>query len=153
MIDWISRIFSCISPPQNGTDPYSWRLAVFWTLLLLLVVCVGGMFVMHGALAYVGVDTRIAWTSEVDGKIMRAVEPMQKQMGTMQKQMGKMEATGKSILRALYLPQIRQKVRERCDTLDPYQRSRINIELDRIHAEYRTLAGEPFGENPDCSEV
>lgn len=156
-------IFQCLkylSPPRNGDDPYCWRLSVFWALLIIAIICVGGMLAMHGALAWVGIDTRVAWTNELNERIESSLAPMQQQMDGLKNQITEIQSTSSAILRAQYLPQIREKVRQRCDTrlienprLQAIERSKINRDIDRIRAEYKILADEPLDHYPTCDEV
>jgi len=146
MSDWVTGLLGFLLPPRRGADPYKWRMAVLVTLATLVLVVGASLLVMHGGLAWAGSDNRVAWTAEVDSKIVTAIAPIQAQLQ-------RTEHTGNAILRALYLPQVRDKVRQRCDEDSASDRARINVELDRIRAEYATLAGTSLGVEPRCDEV
>lgn len=134
-----------LRPPDHGTDPHHWRWVVFWCLVLIIPLTL-----THIATATFGAEwfgiARYARADEVDEKIAKAITPIETKISGTQRTMD-------SILKAIYLPQVRQKVRERCDTKDARERQKINVELDRIKTEYRTLSGNDFGTVPSCNEV
>jgi len=101
------------------------------------------------AMGFVGpayADEQQKILAEVDRKIDEKIKPLQDKMDST-------ERTSKAILRAIYLPQVRAKVAERCASDSTAEKQAINTELDRIKAEYESLSGEEFGREPTCEQV
>lgn len=143
---WFVDIFTgWLRPPKPSEDPTPWRQSVFTTLSLLLVYSACHALWSFGLMTSYGYAGPIT-EEQVDDKIAAAVKPLQDKVNST-------DQTSKAILKALYLPQVRAKVRERCDTTDAQKRANINRELDRIREEYKNLAGHEFGPNPRCDEV
>ena len=129
-IDRIADDDRGIVPPGHDEDPRAWRLNVFWSLLIIGGLLIGHLAAVHGYLEGLGIS-RTANASEV----------------------ALLDTRSKAILKAIYSPQIRAKVRERCDADTPAGRERVNVELDRLKNEFEMAAGEPFLPMPTCSEV
>ncbi len=119
-----------LTPPADGEDCRPWRVNVFWTLMILLVLVTGHIMSVHGYLSPIGISGH-AQASELAVIADR----------------------GKSILYAIYSPQIRAKVRERCDASTPAEREEVNVELDRLMKEFKQAAREEFRPMPSCGEV
>ena len=103
---------------------------VFWALLTVIVVLVFHLAAIGGYLEGLGIS-----------RVASAAELMV------------IDERGKSILYAIYSPQVRAKVRERCDTNDRHERETINKELDRLLKEYLLAAGKRFDPMPTCDAV
>jgi len=117
-------------PPDKDEDPRPWRRSVFWALLSIIVVLTFHLVSVKGYLSSIGISP-VASAAEVQIIDQRS----------------------KSILYAIYSPQVRAKIRERCDTQDRHEREVINMELDRLLKEYRDAAGERFDPMPTCAQV
>ncbi len=130
MIQKIIDAAKAITPPTDDKDSQAWRWNVFWMLLILSITLGSHLGAAHGLLQPLGIQP---FASAEEIKII--------------------DERSKAILRAIYSPQIRAKVRKRCDTNAAGEREQINKELDRILAEYKAAAGEPFRPIPHCSEV
>lgn len=117
-------------PPDKDQDPRCWRINVFWALLILIVVLTFHLASANGYLGRLGIPA-VANADELQ----------------------KVDDGNKAILKAIYSPQIRAKIRERCDTGDAAARERINKELDRLLNEYKLGAGKDFQPMPTCAEV
>ncbi len=130
MMQEIKDGIRALVPPANGADPRAWRLNVFLALVMIITVLAFHLLSTSGTLGFMGIEG-VARAGEVQI----------------------IDARSKAILKAIYSPQIRAKIRERCDTNDAHLRERINTELDRLLGEYRSAAGEPFGVMPNCSQV
>ncbi len=129
----ISKIVAAargITPPSHDEDPTAWRMNVFWSLLIIGGLLLAHLAAVHGYLEGLGIS-RVANASEV----------------------ALLDARSKAILKAIASPQIRAKVRERCDATTPAAKERVNVELDRLKREYLLAAGEPFAPMPTCGEV
>lgn len=144
----MTELLRCLlPPPRNGDDPYPWRQMVGLTLAALVLCCFAMYALAFGTLERLfGFPARLAWAHEVDDRIEKTILPIERKLDAVQ-------ATNHAILRAIYIPQIRARVRERCDIPDRAQRDRINAELDRIRNEYRLLSGERLNVSPTCEEV
>lgn len=129
-IDRIAAAARGIVPPGHDEDPRAWRLNVFWSLLIIGALLIGHLAAVHGYLEGLGIS-RTANASEL----------------------ALLDVRSKSILKAIYSPQIRAKVRERCDAETPTAVERVNVELDRLKNEFEAAAGEPFKPMPTCGEV
>lgn len=122
-----------IMPPDKDDDPEHvrcWRVNVFWSLLIIMVVLGFHLSATSGMLEPLGISG-VANASEVQ-------------------QNGK---TARAILRRMALPEIRAKVRERCHADTAPKRESINRDLDRILEQFKTDTGEDFGDLPTCAEV
>ena len=117
-------------PPAKDEDPRPWRINVFLSLLVIGLVLGFHIASSSGWLSGIGISA-VANASE-----LRAVD----------------ERT-KAILKAIYSPQVRAKIRARCDTNDATEKERINTELDRLLNEYKAGAGEAYRPMPTCAEV
>lgn len=146
MAKWFADILTgWLRPPKPSDDPTPWRQSVFTALSLLLLYSACHALWSLGLMASYGYAGPVTET-QVDSKIAAAIKPLQDKVNST-------DQTSKAILRALYLPQVRAKVRERCDTTDAQKRANINRELDRIREEYKNLSGHEFGPDPRCDEV
>ena len=152
MINIIRSILRALYPPQRDDDPYPWRVGVFLWLVVLLILAGGGIAADLGGLSRFGLHS-VVRANEVDAKISNAVGSMEQKIDEIGRKADNADRTSQSILKALYLPQIRAKIRERCDTSDGMERAVINKELDRINDEYTRLSGESLGIAPRCDEV
>lgn len=130
MKDYAKSALNLLTPPGEDQDATTWRWAVFVSIIVLACVIGVHLAAANGMLARFGISG-IAYASDVDSINQRSV----------------------SILYAIYSPQVRAKVRQRCDTNDAAARERINTELSRILREYEHAAGQPFGVMPRCDEV
>lgn len=130
MIDKIPGAMRALLPPAKDADPTSWRVTVFVSIVVLGFMVVTHQLASYGYLESIGIS-RVANASELN----------------------QVDERTKAILRAIYSPQVRGKVRERCDTNDPREREKINKELDRILNEYKDGSGEDFRPIPKCGEV
>ena len=119
-----------IMPPDKDEDPRPWRVNVFWSLLVIIVVLTFHLASASGYLERIGISG-VANATEVQ-------------------QNGK---TARAILRRMALPEIRAKVRERCHAESAADRERINRDLDRILEQFKTDTGEDFGDLPTCADV
>ncbi len=119
-----------ITPPQDGDDPRAWRLNVFWSLLIIGLLLFAHLAAAYGLLERFGVSG-VASAAQVQT----------------------LEKGNKAILYAIYAPQFRAKIRERCDATTHVERERINVELDRMKAVYKEAAGEEFSPMPTCDQV
>ncbi len=119
-----------ILPPDKDEDPRCWRINVFWGLLITMVVLAFHVASAGGYLEQIGISG-VANASEVQ-------------------QNGK---TSRAILRRMALPEIRAKVRARCQAQTALERERINRDIDRILDQFKTDTGEDFGILPTCAEV
>ena len=129
-IDRIAAAARGIVPPNHDEDPRAWRLNVFWSLLIIGGLLIGHLAAVHGYLEGMGIS-RTANASEL----------------------ALLDVRSKSILRAIYSPQIRAKVRQRCDADTPAGRERVNVELHRLLDAFELAAGEEFKPMPTCGEV
>lgn len=133
MIEKLFTAARSIMPPDYDADGrmlQRWRKNVFWTLLILMLALAFHLAAAKGLLEPIGVSG-VAQASEV-------------------RQNGK---TARAILRRLALPEIRRKVRQRCEATTAADRERINRELDRILEQFQNDTGQPFGDLPTCGEV
>lgn len=138
-----------LTPPKHveGRDirDTHWRWAVFVMIvftafiLSLHIAMVKGFFEPFGYSA-------VAYSAEVRVMLDEELKPVREQLDASDRK-------SNSILFAIYAPQIRQKVRERCDTTSADLREKINRELNFILREYEELAGKPFLPMPRCGEV
>jgi len=134
MTSWITgslkSLFSALWPPGHEEDPTQWRRLVFVTLTTMVFVMGLHLAAAKGFLEPYGLSgfASTAQVKEVENKT-------------------------DSILYAIYAPQIRATIRERCDTSDPREREQINKRLDRILREYEAATGERFQPIPRCDEV
>lgn len=151
-VEWAGDLFRSINVPAPDVDPTSWRKAV--RAMIILLAAVVGMHLAWSwghlaALGFVGpayADEQERILKQVDTKIDEKIKPLQDKIDST-------ERTSKAILLAIYLPQVRSKVAERCASDDTQEKQEINRELDRIKAEYESLSGEPFGREPSCEQV
>ena len=150
LLNAIDDIVSSLRPPKPGDDVEAWRRSVFGALVLILVYSAFHAIWALGWMATIGYAGPYAdieqIRKDVDRKIETAIKPLQEKIDSTY-------TTSNAILRALYLPQIRAKVRERCDTAEADKRAAINQELDRIKEEYKHFAGAEFGPDPRCDQV
>ena len=130
MIKEIKDGIRSLVPPANGEDPRPWRINVFVTLLVLIAVLAFHLASVNGYLSGLGIPA-VAKADELE----------------------KVTEGNHAILKAIYSPQIRAKIRARCDTSDADTRERINKELDRLLNEYKLGAGKDFTPMPTCTEV
>ncbi len=130
MMQEIKDGIRALVPPANGVDPRAWRLNVFLAIVMIITVLGFHILSSSGTLGFMGIQG-VARADDVR----------------------RIDDRGKSILFAIYAPQIRAKIRARCDTNDAHLRERINTELDRLLKEYKAAAGEAFGPMPNCSQV
>ena len=119
-----------LTPPGDNEDPRPWRLNVFWSILVIGTLLTGHLLAVHGYLESLGISAT-ANASELNTLNVRS----------------------KAILYAIYSPQIRAKVRERCDAESATATERVNVELDRLKNEFKAAAGEKFTPLPTCAEV
>ena len=124
------EIVRSLLPPDKDEDPRPWRRSVFWALLLIIAVLTFHLASVKGYLSSIGISP-VASAAEVHIIDQRS----------------------KAILYAIYSPQVRAKIRQRCDTNDREEREQINTELDRLLKEYRDAAGERFDPMPTCGQV
>lgn len=131
MIDQIiSHLRSLVPPSSNGDKRLrAWRINVCLSLFVIGTVLAFHIAASKGALAYMGIPA-----------VSRADELQQ------------VNQTVRAILKAIYLPQIRAKIRQRCDTPYPQDREKLNREIDYLLAEYKRGNGTEFL-TPGCDEV
>lgn len=117
-------------PPTKDEDPTVWRRGVFLMLSGTILILALHLMAAKGILEPLGVSA-IATKAEV-------VQVVEKQ---------------NAILYAIYAPQVRAKIRERCEADTAQEREKVNQELDRLLRDYKEAAGEKFTPIPSCDEV
>lgn len=132
VINFLLGLFKALGvwPPEDGADPTPWRRSTFvliWGTIATLAIHIAGV---RGYLEFMGVK-RTATVADVET----------------------IDSRTKSILYAIYAPQVRGLVRERCDTTDRRERERINSVLDRVLRDYKEASGADFAPMPSCQEV
>ena len=131
LVNTIYKFFSSLWPPGRDEDPTPWRKVVFFSLALGTLVVYGHIAASGGYLEdYVGIK---GYASS------EQVEVVSNQTH--------------AILYAIYAPQIREKVRARCEVHLASEREKINRELDRILQDYEEATGSRFSPMPNCGEV
>jgi len=130
LIETGAAIARALGIPAKNEDPQPWRLKMFLAVMALSILFGLHFAAAKGFLGFIGIDG-VAYAGE-----MRNVQD-----------------THKAILRAIYAPQIRLHIRERCETTVANEREKINKDLDRLLAEYREATGEAFKPIPRCDEV
>ena len=126
----VKALASALWPPKEGEDATNWRWGVFGAIMLVTLVLTVHIVSVKGYLSVFGISG-VAYASDVEEINMKT----------------------SAILYGLYAPQVRAKVRERCDTEDAVEREKINQVIDSIKREYRRLSGVEFYPMPTCGEV
>ena len=119
-----------ILPPNGDEDPRPWRINVFFSLLCIWSILGFHIASTSGWLIALGISG-VANAGELAAVDTRT----------------------KAILYAIYSPQVRAKVRARCDTTDAAEVEKINTELDRLLNAYKAGADEDYKPIPTCAEV
>lgn len=135
--DGAIRAVQGLWPPKDGEDPEPWRRNVFLMIIGIAAVLSYHLLAAGGWLSFLGVDD-VASSGQVE---------------IVKEQIKEVDEKTNSVLYAIYAPQIRAKVRERCLTEDGGERERINKEIDRIKKEYKDATGADFEPMPGCDEV
>lgn len=139
----IKEVVDLIIPPDDEKKVYQWRRRMAAIIGILLIVMIGVLVVMIGALQRMG------------GPAMATEESVTAQLTPVLTKLVNIDVRTVDILRQLYRPQMRSKVRERCDTKDQAVRERINFEIDLLQKAFKKAAGEsvdPLVE-PTCDKV
>lgn len=117
-------------PPEGEEDVRSWQRSVSIMQWILIGTLSFHLLSTNGVFEPVGISPV---ASERDVQIIKS--------------------QNLHVLYAIYAPQVRALVRQRCDHPSPEMRERINVNLDRVLREYRDATGVPFSPMPSCSEV
>lgn len=124
------KLLGFLWPPKADADPTTWRFAMFFAHLGVLAVLTFHIAASAGILSRFGISG-YATDKEVE----------------------QLDRKQDAILFALYAPQVRTLIRDRCETSDRYEREEINQRLVIILREYYELTGTNFSPIPTCNEV
>lgn len=140
MIKHLLRFFSA-ADSDNPKTVRAWRLTVSSaiTVFALYVVWAIGLF------SPVGFDG-VAFASDIDAKIIVALEPVKLQLGV---QDGYLKRLVKRDIRE----DIHAKCEELCDATEPRKRLRIRGDLEDLQDEHEKVADGKRYPEPDCEEL
>lgn len=128
-MDFLFKAFKSIWPPEKEEDNYAWRRAMFLTTSTIGVVLTFHILSSLSFLQPFGIYG-FATTQSVK----------------------EVESSVHAVLYAVYAPQIRSKVRERCEATSADEREEVNKDLDRLLRDYEQATKKEF-DLPRCEEV
>lgn len=129
MYKFLSKVFVSLWPPAAEKEPAAWRWAVFFALIL-----VGSALGLHLAAAK-GFLSPLGISAVADERTVNQIIVRQG-----------------SILYAIYAPQIRILVRQRCFASSVEEKENASRQIDLIARDYLRSTGRTFP-LPRCSEV
>lgn len=129
VLDIAKTVLGAIWPPDHDEDPRHWRRAVFVMLITLMALISFHITAAKGFLTGIGIH------GFASSQVVEEISEKQN-----------------SVLYAIYAPQIRAKIAERCRA-STEQKEHINQELDLLLREYKRATGKDFSPIPRCDEV